>query len=74
MNSGARYPVGTRITYADANAISDDGELGVAYGTVNGPEVGGFVPVFSERGGGREPTTVYVAPGNILSAEPPEGH
>lgn len=64
------YPLGSKVSYVDDTATVSDGHPKRVTGTVNGnPVINGskvYVPVFSERDNGREPTTVYVSADNIL--------
>lgn len=66
------YPLGAKVTFADASAVVASGETVVAHGVVSGEAGDGYVPVFAERSGGREATTIYVAIANILTVEPRE--
>ena len=81
----AGYPLGSRVRYADANATTSGADVVLASGVVNGEpllvpdglvdEATGlrsallYVPVFTSRDNGREPTAVYVAHPNIVSVE-----
>lgn len=72
----ADFPMGARVTFADASATTSSGEPGVAVGVVNGDPVTRdgevkFVPVFAARDNGRESTTVLVAIDNVLDVEVP---
>jgi hypothetical protein len=73
-----RYPMGARVTYADAQATVSDGVAGLVTGTVNGPafdldpERPGeitHVSVWTERDNGREPTSIMVAVANIVDVD-----
>ena len=69
------YRMGARVYYADANATVSNGAAGIAAGTVNGEPIRDgagaiqYVPVFTARDHGREPTTVFVAVSNIVGVE-----
>lgn len=66
------YPMGARVTYADANAAVSDGVAGLVSGVINGEPIHDddgavlFVPVYTRRDHGREATTVFVAVSNIV--------
>ena len=59
--------VGDIVEFSDANATVSDGKPVKRRGTVNGPALGGAVPVWSERDNGREPTTIIVAVQDIVA-------
>lgn len=63
------YERGARVRYADGSATTSDGMV-LAEGVVNGDPVSNgvltYVPVWSERDSGREPTTIYVDSRNIV--------
>lgn len=66
------YPIGVRVTFADDNATVSDGVAGLRSGVVNGKPLADdegivqFVPVWAARDNGREPTTIFVPPANIM--------
>lgn len=62
---------GMRLRFRDVNNLKCDGLIHVGEGVVNGdpmglPDGGFMVPVWAERQGGREPTTIWVHWSNIL--------
>lgn len=68
------YPPGAAVTYGDSTATTTTGETVLARGHVNGPPIEHgelvYVPVWTARDNGREPTTVYVDSRNIVDIEP----
>jgi hypothetical protein len=66
------YPMGARVTFADQNATVSHGKPGLVSGTVNGEAITDdegtvlAVPVFAARDNGRESTTIFVHPSNIM--------
>lgn len=67
------YPIGARVTFADQNATVSHGKPGLVTGVVNGPPITDdddgivlAVPVFAARDNGRESTTIFVHPSNIM--------
>jgi hypothetical protein len=75
----SEYPLGALVRFTDRGVVaSKDRGPATASGHINGepievPHVYGpddvYVPVWSARDNGREPTTVYVHTSNILSVE-----
>lgn len=81
------YPLGARVQYIDGNATTSGDDPVLASGVVNGEplevpdglvdQVTGlrenltYVPVFTSRDKGREPTTVWVAHPNIVAVDGP---
>jgi hypothetical protein len=69
---GTGFPMGARVTFADANATVSDGVAGLRTGTVNGEPITDdegivlAVPVFAQRDNGREATTIFVHPSNVM--------
>lgn len=75
----AKYPPGTKVTYVDSGNVNSGTDVVMATGSVNGPCLAaaipdglmGYVPVFTSRDNGREPTSIYVAEPNIIEAVKP---
>ena len=60
---------GDVVTFYDPSGIAVKGEKALCRGTCNGNthDDDAWVPVWTERDGGREPTTIYVHVANLLS-------
>lgn len=67
-----RPAINDLVAFLDANATTSTGAEGIAQGRVNGEALDAedgtfYVPVWTSRDNGREPTTVYVPAVNIVA-------
>jgi hypothetical protein len=66
-----RFPEGRRVKFFDDGEAVEPGRVATAWGIVNGdpihnPSTGtAWIPLWCERSGGRNPTTIYVDIGGI---------
>ena len=69
-----QYKNGATVVFFDPNGTTVNGSASISQGIINGepldePEGSGvpaYIPVWAERDGGREPTTIYVSVHNLI--------
>ena len=68
MSSYKNVPMGSKISFFDGGLVVD-GEESICEGFSVGAIAANYIPVFAERSGGREPTTIMVHVDNILDVD-----